>query len=413
MAIGSVQAAEAFSSSSSWMLGDWGGVRSELLEKGYSFTLGYVGEGAANIGGGYSSHKTGRYTDQLLLGTTLDLQKILGWNNAEFQLSITERNGHDLSQENIGDPRSGMLSSAQEVWGRGQTWRLTQAWYRQSFFDNVLDLKLGRVTVGEDFGTFSCKFQNLTFCGSQVGDWAGDIIYNWPVSQWGGRAKLHLSPDTYFQVGVYEQNPSYLETGNGFKLSGSGGEGLLIPIEAVHQIHLGSNDLLGVYRVGAYTSSRTGNDVYRAADGNPLPLSNASPKEHDGKYGGWIVAQQQVYRDPQNAARALTFFANFTMHDQATSFIDRYASVGAFYTAPFDSRPDDEIGVGISTLHVNSRVRNRQELSNEVSGIWTITTQATSRFSDLSKMWRFTTGSPWLSGWWFAPTCSSSRTLVV
>ncbi|HCF2479863.1 TPA: porin, partial [Pseudomonas aeruginosa] len=40
-------AAEAFDPNSKWMLGDWGGKRTELLEKGYDFKLEYVGEAAA------------------------------------------------------------------------------------------------------------------------------------------------------------------------------------------------------------------------------------------------------------------------------------------------------------------------------------------------------------------------------
>ncbi|HBO6823496.1 porin, partial [Pseudomonas aeruginosa] len=44
-----VHAAEAFSPNSKWMLGDWGGKRTELLEKGYDFKLEYVGEAAANL----------------------------------------------------------------------------------------------------------------------------------------------------------------------------------------------------------------------------------------------------------------------------------------------------------------------------------------------------------------------------
>ncbi|HEJ3624765.1 TPA: porin, partial [Pseudomonas aeruginosa] len=61
-------AAEAFSPNSKWMLGDWGGKRTELLEKGYDFKLEYVGEAAANLDGGYDDDKTGRYTDQFALG---------------------------------------------------------------------------------------------------------------------------------------------------------------------------------------------------------------------------------------------------------------------------------------------------------------------------------------------------------
>ncbi|MGS1397556.1 carbohydrate porin [Pseudomonas aeruginosa] len=57
---------------------------------------------------------------------------------------------------------------------------------------------------GEDFNSFPCDFQNLAFCGSQVGNWAGSIWYNWPVSQWALRVKYNFAPDWYVQVGAYE-----------------------------------------------------------------------------------------------------------------------------------------------------------------------------------------------------------------
>ncbi|OPD69834.1 porin, partial [Pseudomonas aeruginosa] len=144
-----------------------------MLEKGYDFKLEYVGEAAANLDGGYDDDKTGRYTDQFALGVHMDLEKIFGWKATEFQFMVTERNGKNLSNDRIGDPRAGHISSVQEVWGRGQTWRLTQLWLKQQYFDGALDVKFGRFGEGEDFNSFPCDFQNLAFCGSQVGNWAG------------------------------------------------------------------------------------------------------------------------------------------------------------------------------------------------------------------------------------------------
>ncbi|KAB0496010.1 porin, partial [Pseudomonas lini] len=54
----SSQAQEAFNPESPWMLGDWGGLRSELLEKGYTFNVLYTGDAATNLAGGYDSHTT-------------------------------------------------------------------------------------------------------------------------------------------------------------------------------------------------------------------------------------------------------------------------------------------------------------------------------------------------------------------
>lgn len=58
------------------MLGDWNGLRPQLAEQGYDFTLKYVGEVGSNLGGGYDSHMTARWSDQLILGVTMDLQKL-------------------------------------------------------------------------------------------------------------------------------------------------------------------------------------------------------------------------------------------------------------------------------------------------------------------------------------------------
>ena len=364
---GSVHAAGAFTEESPWMTGDWGGARTELLEKGYDFSLEYVGEVGSNLDGGYNDDTTARYSDQFALGVKMDLEKILGWKDAEFKLAITERSGRNISNDRIGDPRAGTLSSSQEVWGRGQTWRLTQMWYKQGYFDDKLNVKIGRFGPGEDFNSFPCDFQNLAFCGSQVGNWVGNIWYNWPVSQWALRIKYNITPQVYAQVGVFEQNPSYLETGNGFKLSGSGTKGMILPVELVWTPKL--NDLPGEYRLGYYYSTAKADDVYEDGNGQAAAVSGASYKSHSSKHGAWIVAQQQLTSHNGSAARGLSIFANATVHDKDTNFVDNYQQIGLTYMGPFDARPKDDIGVGIARIHVNDDVRKNRRLVNDLNNI--------------------------------------------
>ncbi|MET3715221.1 carbohydrate porin [Pseudomonas sp. PvP001] len=364
---GSVHAAGAFTEESPWMTGDWGGARTELLEKGYDFSLEYVGEVGSNLNGGYNDDTTARYSDQFALGVKMDLEKILGWNDAEFKLAITERSGRNISNDRIGDPRAGTLSSSQEVWGRGQTWRLTQMWYKQGYFDNKLNVKIGRFGPGEEFNSFPCDFQNLAFCGSQVGNWVGNIWYNWPVSQWALRIKYNITPEVYAQVGVFEQNPSYLETGNGFKLSGSGTKGMILPVELVWTPKI--NDLPGEYRLGYYYSTAKADDVYEDGNGQAAAVSGASYKSHSSKHGAWIVAQQQLTSHNGSAARGLSIFANATVHDKDTNFVDNYQQIGLTYMGPFDARPKDDIGVGIARIHVNDDVRKNRRLVNDLNNV--------------------------------------------
>jgi porin len=350
-----------------WMLRDWGGTRTELAERGYDFTLGYVGEMGSNLHGGYDHDKTARYSDQFTLGTHLDLQKILGWHATEFQLTVTERHGDNISNDRINDPRVGGFTSAQEVWGRGETWRLTQLWIKQQYFDGALDVKIGRFGEGEDFNSFPCDFQNLAFCGSQVGNWVGGIWYNWPVSQWAMRVKYRLSPELYAQVGAYEQNPSNLESGNGFKLSGSGTQGAVLPIELVWTPTF--SGLKGEYRAGYYYSSAKATDVYKDSNDQPAALSGQAYRSSSSKHGFWLGAQQQVTSLASDHSRGLSVFANATLHDKKTNAIDNYVQAGVVYKGPFDARAKDDIGFALARVHANPAYRKNAQASNAAQGL--------------------------------------------
>ncbi len=157
---------------SPYLAGDWNGLRKQLAERGTTFNFSYGSQVAHNFSGG-TEHLT-RYTDQWTFGTTLDLEKHWGWQGGTFQFTMTDRNGRNLGADaNIGNSQL-----IQEVYGRGQTWHLTQLWLNQKLLDDRLQIKFGRLTVSEDFFSFSCDFQNLTFCSAQPGNLVGDYWVN-------------------------------------------------------------------------------------------------------------------------------------------------------------------------------------------------------------------------------------------
>src|SRR5262249_33452215 len=121
------------------VLGDWGGLRTDLYRRGVDFQLGYTLELGYNARGG-DDHLL-RHADQFNFGATFDLQKLAGWRGAKLQATITDRNGDNLSA----DANLGTLMQVQEIFGRGNIFRLTQLWYEQAFLDDRLDVKLGRM----------------------------------------------------------------------------------------------------------------------------------------------------------------------------------------------------------------------------------------------------------------------------
>lgn len=349
-AVGAANAHAGDIAASPYLFGDWGGQRQHLAEQGVVFNFAYGSQLAHNFSGG--TDRLTRYTDQWEFGTTLDLDKRWGWQGATFQFTMTDRNGRNLGADaNIGN---NML--IQEVYGRGQTWHLTQLWLNQKLLDERLELKFGRMTVGEDFFSFSCDFQNLTFCSAQPGNLVGSYWVNWPTSQWAARIKYHTSSNSYVQLGVYQVNPKYVDDKyarhNGWKPNNpSGTTGALIPLEAGWQPSW--RGLPGSWKIGAWYNTSNGDDLYVDVNRQPRGLTGLGPLERSGQYGAYLSFQQQVTGTA--GGRGATVFLNFTQADRNTAQLDRQLAMGVQYKGPFEQRPQDSLGLAVGATHNNER----------------------------------------------------------
>lgn len=346
-----------------WLLGDWGGERTRLAERGIDFNVGYGTELAHNVSGG-TRHLT-RYTDQWTFGTTLDLDKGWGWHGGTFQFTMTDRNGKDLGA----DAGIGNSQLIQEVWGRGQTWHLTQLWLDQKLLDDRLQIKFGRLTMGEDFFSFSCFFQNLSFCGAQPGNLVGDYWVNWPTSRWGVRLKYHPTADSYVQFGAYQVSPKYVDDRyqrrNGWAPNIPGGTtGALMPLEAGWQPHW--HGLPGTYMAGLWYNTSDGDDLYLDVNRNPRGLTGLDALQRKGQYGGYFSLQQQVSGVADG--RGATLFLNFTQADRKTARLDRQLTLGLLLREPIEGRVKDTVGVAIGATHSNPRFADAVAQDNGRTG---------------------------------------------
>lgn len=360
---------EPWSQDRQWLLGEWNGKRQQLEQQGYKFNLSFINQSAANLDGGYNDDSEILHASQLTLGTQLDLEKIAGWNDTQASISVTKRDGQSLSAERISDPRAGQFSSVQEIYGRGQSWRLTQAWIKKGFLDKTLHFKIGRMGLSEDFNASHCEFQNLMLCGGQLGKVVGSIWYNGPVSQWGFNVKYQFAKEWTIAAGLYEVNPENSRENRGFNLSMDETEGALIPIELAWKPQLDLfHGLPGEYKVGAFYSTADASDVKNDQNGN-ITLQASERKIHDHKSSIWLNVQQQLSAKADHPNRGLFASANFTYNDKATTVVESTQQVAFWYKGILDSRPHDSIGLGFAHFDVNDRVRDRQSYSNEVNGL--------------------------------------------
>lgn len=339
----SAHAAPAFDPDGPHMLGDWGGLRSRLEQRGVAFDLAYTSESAVNIDGGYDADRTAKYSDQWSAGVNFDFQKLVGLPGADFHFLVTKRSGNDLTPDRLVDPATGTVSSVQEVHGRGNVFRLTQLWYGQRLFGEAVGVKLGRLPVGDDFASFTSDFQNLYLGSGEPGNQNGDIWRNSPVSQWGAVAKWNVTPAAYASVGVYQLNEKDLDDDTALDpYHAQGNDGQLIPVELGWKPRLGPAGLPGDYKIGGYLSTASAID-YRDAD------EGATKGDRVGLY---FVVDQQVTARGGDASRGLSVFSLGGWNDESTAFVDRYLAAGITYKGPLDARPKDDAGLGLAYAHV-------------------------------------------------------------
>jgi porin len=334
--------------------GDWNGTRTQLQNEGWEFQAKGTFEGAWNPSGGADQSAVG--AGEFDFAVLADLGKLIGDDGGKLEAKVTDRFGANLVTAGGLDT----LMQVQEIWGRGDIWRLTDFSFSQDLFDKKVNVLLGRLDPGSDFDSLVCNFQNLSFCGSAPGNIDGDYWFNSPISQWGARLKVNATKEIYFEGGAYQINPNNLT--NGFSLDFSHGDGALVPFELGWKPTLFSG-LPGEYQIGGWYSTSHAPDTFYDVNNNPLALSGLAPRMDNGREGFFLALRQQVIgtappkdAPPGTNGKGLTLFLHYTQSDERTSLIDQQFAVGAAYKGAIPGRSDDEIALAFGTTRENARI---------------------------------------------------------
>lgn len=333
------------------LLSNLDGIDRALHVNGVDLQVRYISEVAHNLSGGTSHRAT--ETGQLDFTLKADLEKAIGLRGGSMEGVISWRRGKLLDDLAGIDP----LQQTQEIYGRGQTWRLTSLWYEQKV--GRVSIKVGRANVGEDFATFPCDFMNLTFCTAQPGNIVGDYWFNAPVSQWATRIKA-TGKAGFVQIGFYEVNPRNLDRGI-FLGRSSGQTGVLIPAELVWKPT--RRGLSGTVRVGGWNDTSHADDAVLDQNHAIADLTQAPALRRNGRWGGWVVAQQHLTgrEDSTGKQTGLSVFGRAALADRRTAFLTNQITAGIILEGlpPFG---DDALSLAIGRTHVNGRVAAAQRI---------------------------------------------------
>jgi porin len=325
--------------------GDWLGVRTSLENAGVTPTLTYLTDIAGNVSGGKNQGVA--YADNIGLNLLFDLNKLAGIDGGSFLLSMTQRDGSSLSQRHVHN-----AFSTQQDFG-GQTFHLLNVAYQQQLFDDHIELRIGRLSAGDDFlvSKYDYLFEQNGFDGNPVG-----IFFNapgmsaYPAATWGALLKVLPTKRTYIMGGIYNGDASIRENeyhGANFSMDG--------PVFAIGEMGYRCNGLpgdsqyLGDYKVGGWYDDNLYTDYN----------SGASTR---GNWGAYALFDQVVLPfGEMYSNRGLGIFGSAILSpDETRSQLPYFFTGGFAWRGISEARPTDMVAFGFEWGQFSDDLRSSE-----------------------------------------------------
>lgn len=263
-----------------YMTGDWGGLRGRLNDMGIIPTLTYVADIQGNPVGG--DKKGFKYFHNIGLDIVFDMGRLAGVKGGRFHFSASQRSGKSLTLEDI----KNTFNVAQVCCV--DTYKLVNASYEQSLFEDKLNVRLGRIAGGDEFlsSPLYWLFVQNGIDGNPVGIFLNTGFSAYPNATWGVRVRTHPTKNFYIMGGVYNANPDRLKRKkHGGDLSFDGPYFLIAEIGYHLNELFHDTGLPGNYKIGAY---------YETGDFKNFSKPGATK---NGNSGFYVLIDQMIYRE--------------------------------------------------------------------------------------------------------------------
>jgi porin len=316
------------------LTGNWGGLRHRLNGWGVIPNAAYFTDILGNPVGGEVGKV--RYAHDIGVDLLVDFQRMFGLQGARFQVTMSSRAGNNLSDD------IGNVMTVAEVCCQLTT-RLVTLAFEQSLLEHRLDIRIGRLSTGDDFmsSPLYLLFVNAGLDANPFGPLLNVPYFAYPAAAWGARVRARPLTPLYVAAGVYNGDGRVARNGaHGVDFSFHD-RGVLLTFEAgLEPGHHRMERLPGHYRVGGYY--HTGR--FRRFDA-PADSDLPSAFEH-GNGGYYFLVDQMVYREVGN--QGLWPFAAVTLSpSEEINTMPLFAAGGLTYQGLIPGRDADTSIVGL------------------------------------------------------------------
>jgi porin len=347
-------------------LGQWVGIPRDT---GVRLGGVWLGDGNYLISGGVEPRQT-TWNSLLILDFSVDFAKAFGWKGSSFGTQFLQYNGQETNAQ------AGTVQGYNSLVGVDPLERteLYQLWWRQSFLDDQVVLRIGKLVPTIDFTNLQRPIDvlpgmnlpipaitGLLYTPAYVNPSTLGVMPGYYNSAYG--VVIDWNPIQQFSLtyGVYDGALAQgVQTGNriGPVLDGA----YFHIVEAGGWWAVGEDALLGRAGLGGWcqTGELTGG-------------GNAE----DGTTGMYLYASQTVWRNtlppgyppqaegmkaieeshpPSHVDQGILVFLQGGINQSDTLIIDRFAGGGASAFGLVPGRPNDSFGVGVATSWLNTNI---------------------------------------------------------
>jgi porin len=357
-----------------YLLGDFGGSRTDLENRGIYLRLSATAEFAGNTGGVQQGATS---ANQIAVSADFDWQRLAGLTGLSTHVILVNRSGANDSHL-FGDN----VSPVQEIFGAGGNVaaHLVSAYAEETLFDRRLDVAAGWMNVENDFASspLYCNYMNNALCGDPKALPGGDIGHSaFPDAVWGGRIRGRPTLDTYIVTGVYEVNQGLYGDAarTGFEFGVPQEKGAYIPVQLGYEPKLGKDRMPGHYVVGFGYDTRTFSSFSSA-----LPASVGVPvSSHNGNTQFWALVDQMLVRNGNGDQDGIIALGGVVSNNADNSPYAQQYYAGLLDRGFWRARPEDAVGLLFTYFAMSGPLGKVQAeeselgipISNQATGVQT------------------------------------------
>ena len=350
------------------MTGDWGGLRTKLVDRGVHLQAGYIGEVIGNISGGL---RTGAIYEGLFeIGTRVDTEEAGLWKGGTFQISSLFPHGPAFSHRYVGDLLTASNIEAYE------SWRLYDLWYEHDFGARF-SVRIGQFTADEEFAFTEAGGNFLNSAFGWPAFISANTINTGPaffVAAPGIRFNFDVSRELFVRLAVFDGDtldnphgdPRPNRSGTRFEVGGD--QGFFGIAEMGYRWNQTERDggHPGGYKFGMWAHSGEFASNFQDENREPFVVSGREPRVHSKNFGVYAAVEQMLWRE--KAEQGVYGFARAGAGPEDRSFFELVVDGGAVWQGLIPTRDDDLLGVGAVYARLSKDIRRAEMLDAATNG---------------------------------------------